>query len=122
MTSSEPNPDPREKLKAIREAFKESIQRAREGVRDTHKAFREAIRSDVLDEAKIREAARQWADRVAEEAILREKRSRELQAGMTAEQREQLERARAVVGERLKGMAAAVKTRLAEKQRDGTKR
>ena len=122
MSSSESNPEWREKRKAIRQSFQEPIDRAREGVREAQKAFREATRADALDEVEIRRSAREWADRMAEEAILRAKRTRELRAQMSPEQRERLEQAREAVRERLRETMDAVKSRLAERRaRPGAK-
>jgi Spy/CpxP family protein refolding chaperone len=116
MSSSGSDPGPGEKRKSIREAFEEPLRKAREAVREAHKAYLEATRGDALDEAQVRQAARAWADQMAEEAILRAKRTQELQAGMTPEQRERLEQARTAVRERLKETVDAVKARLVEKR------
>ena len=80
----------REQVRSIMEGHRAAFESVGKALRDAHRAFGEASRAAVVDEAAIRTHSTAVANAMAEEAILRAKVRAEVHALLTPEQQQQL--------------------------------
>ncbi len=107
-------PEQQDAIRGVRQSYREELKLELHEAQAAHRAIREQIHAEVLDEAAIREAASTLAEAEAEVALTRARMAQEIRAVLTPEQQQEirgwLEQRRAFMQEN----AARFRARLSE--------
>lgn len=107
----------REQVQSIMQSHRAELDSARTALREAHRAFAEATRAAVVDEAAIRDRSTAVANAMAADAILRAKIRTEVHGLLTAEQQEELKQREVNMQKRLQERQERMQQRRQQRQR-----